>query len=75
MPLHVAHRPVPTEREPAFEPPLVGLEVGRRDPELREAEVAADLLDVGGELIELCWGWDGHDAGSLEFRAQYNRGR
>ena len=42
VPLHVAHRPVAAEREPAFEPPLVGVEVGRGDAELREAEIAAE---------------------------------
>jgi hypothetical protein len=54
MPLHVVHRSVAAALEPTLEMLLVGVELGRCDAELREAELTAEPFHVGGELIELC---------------------
>jgi hypothetical protein len=53
--LHVAHRPVPAQGEPTVQVAFVSVEVGRRDPDFAEAELQAEPLDVGGQLLEL-WG-------------------
>src|SRR5688572_15562666 len=54
MPFHVRHRSLASEREPALEPSFVGLEIRFGDSELREAEIAAELLDFACQPLELC---------------------
>ena len=54
VPLHVAHRAVAAEREPALEARLVGVEIRRGNAELVEAELSAEAFDVAGEALELC---------------------
>ena len=65
---------MPAEREPALEAPLVVAEVDRRDAELLEAELAAELFDVGGEAVRvvLALSWS-RRRGVCEC-GQYNRG-
>ena len=49
MTSHIRHFTVPAEREPRVEVTLVFLELDVSDADFREAERAAELLDVGGE--------------------------
>ena len=62
---HVGHLAVTAGREPALEQRFVLRERGVGDAELGEAELAPELFDGGGELVELCCGEFRHaDVGS-----------
>ena len=67
VPLHVAHRPVATEREPALEPPLVGRrDRSRRSPSFAKPRSRPTCLMSAASCSSCAGGWDGHGAGSLE---------